>query len=217
MQMYRMRIVSRISAAKKLQYTAQWDADPVRTVVHLVRDFVERFLQEMRIEQHLQFSARLRQMRGIAAFGEIRAQERGAHPSIPEVRSTLDRRRILGTYHRVLRLPEQHRMRRVVEGAEHAGHVAQGAALDAALAQWPRRLALEIDDDEVVARVQHLAEVIVAMGADAQTCNAAIENAPNALLYFFFAREQFLRCRNSFAAPPQQLECAHRLRADVLI
>src|SRR3954447_17667859 len=177
MQMYRMRIVSRISAAKKLQYTAQWDADPVRTVVHLVRDFVERFFQEMRIEQHLQFSARLRQMRGVAAFGEIRAQEGGAHPSIPEVGAALDRRRILGTNHRVLRLAEQDGVRRVVEGPEHAGHVAQGAALDAALAQWPRRLALEVDDDEVVARVQHLAEVIVAVRTDTQACNPAVENA----------------------------------------
>src|SRR3954468_7958175 len=213
MQMYRMRIVARISAAEKLQHAAQRDAHPVRPVVHLVRDFVERFFEQMRVEQHLQLVTRLRQMRGVAAFGEVRAQEGAAHPSIPEIRSTLHRCLILGTDDRMLRLSEQHGMRRVMEGAQHPGDVAQGAALDAALAQWPRRLAFEIDDDEVVASVQDLPKEIVAVRADAQACNAAVENAPYPLLDFFFAREQFLRRRNSFPAAAQQLECAYCLRA----
>src|SRR4051812_9654851 len=100
----------------------------------------------------------------------------------------------------MLRLPEQDGVRRVMEGAQHPGDVPQRAALDAALAQWPRRLAFEVDDDEVVAGVQDLPEVIVAVRADAQACNAAVENAPDPLLDVFFARQQFLRGRNSFSA-----------------
>src|SRR5438270_11334772 len=150
-------------------------------------------------------------MRGIAAFGEIRAQERGAPPPIPELRSTLDGRSILGTDHRVLRLAEQHRVRRIMERTQHPGHVAQRAALDAALAQWPRRFALKVNDDEVVAGMQHLAEMIVAVRANTQACNAAIENAPDALLDFLFPRKQFLGCGDSFPSTAQQLKCSHRL------
>src|SRR5258708_37517356 len=91
MQMKRMRIVARISAGEELQYAAQRDAHPVRTVVHLVRDFVERFLEEVRVEQYLELFARLRQMRGVAAFGEIHAQECGTHPPIPEICSKIGR------------------------------------------------------------------------------------------------------------------------------
>src|SRR5437588_13014006 len=156
-------------------------------------------------------------MRGVAAFREIRAQEGGAHPPIPEVRSALHRRRILGADHRMLRLAEQEGMRSVMEGAKHPGYVAQRATLDAALAQRPGRLAFKIDDDEVVAGVQHLAEVIVAVRANAQACNAAVENAADALLEFLFARKQFLGCSDSFGATAQQLKCSPRLRADVLV
>src|SRR3712207_8316290 len=40
---------------------------------------------------------------------------------------------------------------------------AEGRALDAALAHRPGGLALEVDDDEVLARPEHLAEVVVAV------------------------------------------------------
>ena len=104
-----------------------------------------------------------------------------------------------------------------MEGAQHPGDVAQCAALDAALAQRPRRLPFEVDDDEVVAGMQHLPEVIVAVRADAQAGDAAVENAPDPLLDFFFARQQLFRGRNSLSAAPQELKCAHCLRTDVLI
>src|SRR5947209_10012880 len=117
----------------------------------------------------------------------------------------------------MLRLTKQHGVRRVVEGTQHARDVAQCAALDAPFAQRPRRLALEIDDHEIIARVKYLPEVIVAMRTDAKSCNAAVQNAPDPLLEFVFTRQQFLRCRNAFPAPPQQLERTNRLRADVLV
>ena len=52
------------------------------------------------------------------------------------------------------------------------GDVAERAVLDAALADRPGRLALEVDDHEVATRVQHLAEVEVAVGADAHGVDA---------------------------------------------
>ena len=46
-----------------------------------------------------------------------------------------------------------------------------------------------IDDDKVVAGVQHLPEVIVAVGTDAKTCDAAGQNAPDTLLNFLLATQ----------------------------
>src|SRR5207247_6043831 len=122
-----------------------------------------------------------------AALAEIRAQERGAHFPMPEARGVLERADVLAADDRALRLPVHHGVRRVVERAEHAGHVAQRAALDAALAERPRRLALEVDDDEVVAGAQDLAQVIVAVRADAQAGDAAVEHAAEALLQLVLA------------------------------
>ena len=55
-----------------------------------------------------------------------------------------------------------------MERAQHAGDVAQRRALEPPLAERPRRLALEVDDDEVAAGVEHLAEMVVAVDADAR-------------------------------------------------
>ena len=59
-------------------------------------------------------------------------------------------------------------MLHVAERAQHPGDVPQRRLLGAALLEAVARLALEIDDDEVIARHQHLAEVVVAMDADLQ-------------------------------------------------
>src|SRR4030095_461593 len=55
----------------------------------------------------------------------------------------------------------------VMERAQHAGDGAPRRALDAPLAERQRGLALEVDDGEILAGVEHLAEVVVAMAADA--------------------------------------------------
>src|SRR5205085_7449736 len=57
------------------------------------------------------------------------------------------------------------RAARVAERAQHAGDIAQRRVLAAALGEWPRGLALEVDDQEVVVRNEHLAEVVVAVMA----------------------------------------------------
>ncbi len=53
--------------------------------------------------------------------------------------------------------------RRVGERAQHAGDVPQRRMLRPPLRQRAHRLALEIDDEEVAARYQHLAQMVVAM------------------------------------------------------
>ena len=77
-----------------------------------------------------------------------------------------------------------------MERAEHAGDVAQGAALDAALAEGAGGLALEVDDREVAAGVQDLAEVVVAVRADAEAADLAVEDGAEARLQVGVARDQ---------------------------
>src|SRR5207253_2152773 len=60
-------------------------------------------------------------------------------------------------------LTELRRAAGIAERAQHPGHIAQRRMLLAALGQRPRRLALEIDDQEIVVRNEHLPEVIVAV------------------------------------------------------
>ena len=114
-------------------------------------------------------------------------------------------------------MPVHDRVRRVVERAEHAGDVAERAALDAALAQRPQRLAFEIDDDEVVAGVEDLAEVVVAVRADALAGDPAAEHRADVLLQIGFARQQLLHVGMIFRAAADELQRLHHLRADVLI
>ena len=54
---------------------------------------------------------------------------------------------------------------RIGEGPQHPGHIAQRRALAAALLRRARRLALEIDDHDVVLDDQHLAKMIIAVDA----------------------------------------------------
>jgi hypothetical protein len=69
---------------------------------------------------------------------------------------------------------------RVVERAQHARHVAQRRALGAPLLEAARGLAFEVDDDEVVVRHQHLAQVVVAVEAALQrrAASALAHEAP---------------------------------------
>ena len=55
--------------------------------------------------------------------------------------------------------------RRVAKRAHHGGDVYQRRGLAAAFIDGPRRVALEVHDDHVLLRPQHLREVVVAMDA----------------------------------------------------
>ena len=77
-----------------------------------------------------------------------------------------------------------------MERAQHAGDVAQRRALDPALADGAGRLALEVDDHEVLARPQHLPEVVVAVHAHADVDERGVEQSLEALEHLALALEQ---------------------------
>src|SRR5258707_7617834 len=146
-------------------------------------------------------------MRRASAFGEIGAQERCAYPTHPEAGGGLQRGDVFRTDDGALGLAEDHGVRRVVEGAEHARHIAKGAALDAALAERPGGLAFEVDDDEVGAGMEDLAEVIVAVCADAQPADSGAEDVADPGLHLRFTIQQLDYTRDIPAAAAQEVGC----------
>src|SRR4030095_5458418 len=54
----------------------------------------------------------------------------------------------------------------IVEGAQHGRGVSQRTLLGAALVNGPRRLTFEVDHYEALGRLEHLAQVVVAVTAD---------------------------------------------------
>ena len=55
----------------------------------------------------------------------------------------------------------------VAEGAEHSGYVSEGGLLGAAFGEGAGRFSFEVEDDEVFAGSEKLAEMVVAVDADA--------------------------------------------------
>ena len=56
-----------------------------------------------------------------------------------------------------------------MEGAYHARYVPEGGALDASFGEVSGGFAFKVSDDKVIARVEHLPQVVVTVAADAHT------------------------------------------------
>src|SRR5215207_6845719 len=96
----------------------------------------------------------------------------------------------------------------VGERAEHARHISQRRSLEPALGQGATRLALEIDDRDVVASDQHLSKMVVAVAAD----SGCDESPPNEQME---AGEQLLLAlKQFFGLLPQWLRQAVLLTAE---
>ena len=80
-----------------------------------------------------------------------------------------------------------------MERANHARHVAQRKLLLPPLGERPRRLAFKVDDHEVVARNQHLAEVIISVATNLGSVDGQTRRVGKLLLDRPFSREQ-TRC-----------------------
>src|SRR5690606_23776190 len=79
---------------------------------------------------------------------------------------------------------------RVIERTQQAGDIGERRALEAALRERPRGLALEIDDDEIAPRPQRLAEVVIAVAADADGVDGRVGDAPDGAEGLALAVEQ---------------------------
>ena len=146
------------------------DAQPIRPVRQLVFDFVDRLLQQEEIEQAIGVAA------GRAATAADRPASRDRRPE--RLRPTRSRQSssaraslavLVGRrFERAL----ERRGRRIVDRADQAGDIARRRRLAPALLDAAPRLALEIDDEDVVLDDQHLAEMEVAVVADLHRLDA---------------------------------------------
>src|SRR5262249_3876833 len=91
------------------------------------------------------------------------------------------------------------------EGANHSRHVSQRRVLDPAFAQGHSGLALEVEDDEVLSRPEHLAEVVVSVNTNALRAEAALEKRTVAIDDFAFESQNTFGQRCHFSGKRLEL------------
>ena len=169
-----------VSAQRSSSSRSSWNAFCSTWASRITRHVVGRG-QERRARRRLQ----------------VRTQERARHPAVPGVGPRRGDGAILDAHDRGL---EQRGERRVVERADHARDVAQAVVLAAPLGQRLRRRAVEVDDDEVLAGVEHLLQVVVAVRADAQAGEPLAEVRLEHLQHLLLAADQPARRRRRASA-----------------
>src|SRR5439155_10179034 len=128
------------------------------------------------LEQGSQLAWCPRQQRGWADHVEVPLQEGVGHGEVPEARPRLQGGEVFRTHPR--RLAEQASVGGVMEGSQHPGDVPEGRALEPSVTKGSRRLALEVDNHEVVASVEHLPEVVVAVATDVDRFDPPVTRQP---------------------------------------
>src|SRR6266550_4709645 len=112
----------------------------------------------------------------VADLVEVALQEGGAHGEVPETCPRLQSGEVFRTHSR--RLAEQGRVGGVMEGSQHPGDVPEGRALEPSDTKGARRLAFEVDNHEVVARIEHLPEVVVTVATDVDRFDLPVARQP---------------------------------------
>ena len=161
---------------EEFQEPFERDLRPLGPVVELVADLVDALVEEVGVQQDPELRRRLRQQRGGGDGREIAFEERRAYRAVPEPRPRLQGGKVFRT--RPGRLAEQGRVRSVVEGSQQSSDVPKGGAFEPSDAEGPGRLALEVDDDEILARVEDLPEMVIPMATEVDRCDLPIAKQP---------------------------------------
>src|SRR6266849_10451604 len=98
----------------------------------------------------------------------------------------------MGGVHPFGLLVEQCSVRSIVERAEHARHVSQRRTLNPSLAEWTRRFALEVDDDEIFPGIEHLSQMVVAVAANTHSHDFSPEDRLETLENVLFTLQHAL-------------------------
>src|SRR6266545_1216840 len=152
------------SRLQELKDPGDRDLDPARSIVQLIAELVDGLLQQHSVEQDLDLPPGPGEEGALRGCLHVGAKEGSRHPLVPEKDPRLEEGGVL--LRRGSDPSEQPRVGRVVERSEHPGNVAKGRSLDAPLRQRPCRFPFEVDDHEVLSRVQDLTEVEVAVHPD---------------------------------------------------
>src|SRR5690348_12702914 len=151
------------------------DPDPVGPIIQLIPEFIDRLLEHEGVEQNLQLVTIRGNERGALRRIEVSLEERPRTPYLPKPRPRLHRGEVALAQGSTARVLQQRRESRVMKRAQHPGNVANGSALAPAVTQRARRLTFEIDNHEILAGIEHLPEVQIAMRANTQSGHLALE------------------------------------------
>ena len=136
--------------------------DPIGPMVQFVADFVDRFVEQIRLQQNRQIAFLLRKKTRARGRSQIALEKRRAHLPIPKIGPVFQERHIFRPHRR---LPER-AVGGVLKRPHHPGDIAQRGALQFALAQRSGWLAFEIENDKILPGVERLTEMIIAVNPD---------------------------------------------------
>ena len=147
----------------------EWDADPGGAVVEFVEELVERFFEEIGVEQELGLRGLRDEIgvcRGDGAL--IGAKEFGGDGVLPEAGPGFEIFRIGFTvWGTTLGEGVECGIGGVAEGTQHAGDIFERGLFGAALGEAAGGFTFEVEDDVVITGTKNLAQVVVAVDADA--------------------------------------------------
>src|SRR5262245_2252607 len=136
---------------------------PIGPMRELVFDFIERLLQQEKIEKTVGSLGRLRPKSPVAQRRPIRRHEGGDGVFAPIFERADEPAVFIGC--RLERTLERSRCG-IVDRADEAGHVAGGGSLAPAILDAASRFTFEIDDSDVVLDDQHLPEMKITVMTD---------------------------------------------------
>src|SRR5690606_14085070 len=191
---------------------------PLGAVVQLVRQLVGALVQQVEIQQDLELRRLTRDERRALRRLQIPPEERRGDPALPQGAPLLQTWDVIRA--QVPMLDGAHDS--VVDGPQHPAHVVQRRALQAPHTEGQRGLPLEVDDVEVLARVEHLPQVVVPVAADARRLDLLPRDPAQQLIEVALRLEDPLRqgahlVREAAPSPPQQLERRGEARPGGLI
>jgi hypothetical protein len=177
---------------QQLTDAVEGDGEPEWAIIEFVAEFVDGFFEEVRFGEETAFVRGLGEEGGVAGGGGIGVEKGDADPMEPEAGPGGGGACGFGGERAAFHLLEESGVSGVVEGADHAGDVAEWGAFEATFAEGTGGFAFEIDDEKVFAGVEDLAEVIVAVDADACGGEASFVNGAEAREDIGFAIEDGL-------------------------
>ena len=116
-----------------------------------------------------------------ASRGDIGAHKSAAAPTVPQIRPSREALDLLPGAGIAFSPVDTRHVGGILERPEHAGNITQGRVLELTFTHQLLWLPLEVKNDQVVAGIEYLAQVIVAVTAEALGGDGLLRNLLKAL------------------------------------
>ena len=128
-----------------------------------------------------------------ACRGEISAHKSTAAPTVPQIRPGREALDLLPGAGFALSTVDTRHIGGILERPQHVSNIPQGRVFELALAHQLLWLPLEVKNDQVVAGIEYLAQVIVTVTAEALSGDSLPRNLLEALQQTLPQREEAVR------------------------